>query len=65
MFCALFGLIFNIKRSPGPNYCYRCGNLASVLKIHGPSGDRETIYFSEVEESERKRPERVTVPYFL
>uniref|UniRef100_A0A1I8C2K6 Serine/threonine-protein phosphatase n=1 Tax=Meloidogyne hapla TaxID=6305 RepID=A0A1I8C2K6_MELHA len=48
-----------------PNYCYRCGNLASVLKIHGPSGDRETIYFSEVEESERKRPERVTVPYFL
>jgi diadenosine tetraphosphatase ApaH/serine/threonine PP2A family protein phosphatase len=30
-----------------PNYCYRCGNLATVLRIH-PDQSREFIVFREV-----------------
>ncbi|CBZ30534.1 protein serine/threonine phosphatase, putativee [Leishmania mexicana MHOM/GT/2001/U1103] len=31
-----------------PNYCYRCGNLASVLRIYGDHS-REFVVFKEVE----------------
>jgi len=47
-----------------PNYCYRCGNTASVLKIEA-DGQRDVRLFSEVGEEEREKPDRVIVPYFL
>uniref|UniRef100_A0A915EM83 Serine/threonine specific protein phosphatases domain-containing protein n=1 Tax=Ditylenchus dipsaci TaxID=166011 RepID=A0A915EM83_9BILA len=40
-----------------PNYCYRCGNIASVLKIK-PDGQREVELFNEVSDSDREKPER-------
>ncbi|KAH7699652.1 Serine/threonine protein phosphatase C34C12.3 in chromosomeIII [Aphelenchoides avenae] len=47
-----------------PNYCYRCGNVASVLQVK-EDGSKEVKYFNAVDETERERPERVVVPYFL
>ncbi|GMI23102.1 hypothetical protein TrCOL_g1408 [Triparma columacea] len=52
-----------------PNYCYRCGNVASVMEV-GDGGERmEFKYFSETENSVhggRKGEERNgLVPYFL
>lgn len=47
-----------------PNYCYRCGNEASVLKIY-PDGKRDVIYFNAVPLELRKLPDRFPVPYFL
>jgi len=35
-----------------------------VLKI-SPNGERKAELFSAVEESERQKPDRVVVPYFL
>lgn len=50
-----------------PNYCYRCGNMASILEI-GEGGERTFKYFSESADSmygpqgeERSK----VVPYFL
>uniref|UniRef100_A0AC34R6D2 Serine/threonine-protein phosphatase n=1 Tax=Panagrolaimus sp. JU765 TaxID=591449 RepID=A0AC34R6D2_9BILA len=40
-----------------PNYCYRCGNMASVLKIL-PNGQRKVIYFAAVPTEERHLPDR-------
>jgi len=47
-----------------PNYCYRCGNMASVLKIF-PDGSRDVVYFDAVPSTDRTIPERFPVPYFL
>jgi serine/threonine-protein phosphatase 6 catalytic subunit len=33
-----------------PNYCYRCGNLASILTIRD-NGDREFTVFTAAEEN--------------
>ena len=47
-----------------PNYCYRCGNIASILEIS--DGDRrEAKLFKAVPESERLVPPRITTPYFM
>ncbi|KAL5475954.1 hypothetical protein EMCRGX_G025835 [Ephydatia muelleri] len=47
-----------------PNYCYRCGNIASILEIS--YGDRrEAKLFKAVPESERLVPPRITTPYFM
>ena len=47
-----------------PNYCYRCGNKASILKL-GPKLER-TFNMVEVNEKSDKAPQPKTlVPYFL
>ena len=47
-----------------PNYCYRCGNKASILKL-GPKLER-TFEMVEVNEKSDKAPQPKTlVPYFL
>eukprot|EP00929_Paragymnodinium_shiwhaense_P034529 TRINITY_DN18773_c0_g1_i1.p1 TRINITY_DN18773_c0_g1~~TRINITY_DN18773_c0_g1_i1.p1 ORF type:complete len:335 (+),score=52.03 TRINITY_DN18773_c0_g1_i1:98-1102(+) len=47
-----------------PNYCYRCGNVASILDID-ESGNREFRIFKEVAASAAAMPPRQVVPYFL
>lgn len=45
-----------------PNYCYRCGNIASVLTLY-PDGSRQAKLFKEVPVS--GTPLRDVIPYFL
>lgn len=49
-----------------PNYMYRCGNVASVLKL-SDSLEREYCIFAEIEdEAEKRVPAKKSVPdYFL
>lgn len=47
-----------------PNYCYRCGNVASILAFD-ESGGREAKLFNAVPDEDRVIPERATTPYFL
>ena len=49
-----------------PNYCYRCGNIASILGLPDSNLERkEAKLFSAVPDSERVIPQRITTPYFL
>lgn len=47
-----------------PNYCYRCGNIASILEFTS-ADQREAKLFKAVPDSERVIPQRITTPYFL
>jgi len=47
-----------------PNYCYRCGNKASILKL-GYNLERTFDIFNTVQESLSSTPPRNLVPYFL
>jgi serine/threonine-protein phosphatase 6 catalytic subunit len=47
-----------------PNYCYRCGNVASVLAFD-ESGERTVKYFTETPENSTMMAPRASVPYFL
>jgi serine/threonine-protein phosphatase 6 catalytic subunit len=47
-----------------PNYCYRCGNRASILKISS-SLSRTVDYFDSSEKSMTSAPPKTLVPYFL
>jgi len=47
-----------------PNYCYRCGNVASILNVTD-NLDRSFDIFHAVSESSRAVPYRNVVPYFL
>ena len=40
-----------------PNYCYRCGNLASVLEV-GPGGERKWNVFDAAPENDAHRMEQ-------
>lgn len=46
-----------------PNYCYRCGNVASILACE--ENGRESKLFEAVPDEHRVIPERATTPYFL
>ncbi|OEL19022.1 Phytochrome-associated serine/threonine-protein phosphatase 3 [Dichanthelium oligosanthes] len=47
-----------------PNYCYRCGNVASILSF-SENMEREVKFFTETEENNQMRGPRTAVPYFL
>ncbi|KAG8034361.1 hypothetical protein G9C98_007437 [Cotesia typhae] len=47
-----------------PNYCYRCGNVASILNFTSVD-QRSTILFQAVPDSERVIPSLTITPYFL
>lgn len=47
-----------------PNYCYRCGNVASILHVD-EQHRRMFRIFKEVPESASAAPPRQLVPYFL
>eukprot|EP00039_Didymoeca_costata_P016174 m.286365 g.286365 ORF g.286365 m.286365 type:complete len:307 (-) comp16350_c0_seq15:2037-2957(-) len=47
-----------------PNYCYRCGNVASILTFD-ENGGSEPKLFHAVPDEHRIIPPRVTTPYFL
>ncbi|KAI6180757.1 Serine/threonine-protein phosphatase [Aphelenchoides besseyi] len=47
-----------------PNYCYRCGNVASVLKLNSDL-NREVVYFDAIPNTVETIPDRVVTPYFL
>lgn len=46
-----------------PNYCYRCGNIASIL-IFDENMDRELKIFKDVPESGRVQSQKAGVQYF-
>lgn len=47
-----------------PNYCYRCGNAASVLRIY-PDQSREFIVFKQVDKQKTDDGDRQFPDYFL
>lgn len=47
-----------------PNYVYRSGNVAAILKVHTPD-DIETKVFDAVPNDQRVIPSRSATPYFL
>ena len=48
-----------------PNYCYRCGNIASILKV-GENMDRDFEIFNAVDGQTTKAKDfKKDVPYFL
>ncbi len=47
-----------------PNYCYRCGNIASILTF-SDSETREAKKFSAVPNENRVFPPKNVTPYFL
>jgi len=47
-----------------PNYCYRCGNVASILQFTTPD-NRTPKLFEAVPDEKRVIPPRQITPYFL
>ncbi len=47
-----------------PNYCYRCGNIASILRFDD-NLEREFRIFQEVPEQELSNDKRLRADYFL
>lgn len=59
-----FGGDYCVTVWSAPNYMYRAGNLASVLKLD-EAGGREFKVFDAVPADQRKVPEDRVLPYFL
>lgn len=47
-----------------PNYCYRCGNVASILQVDENLNNKYEIFYA-VSDSSKSVPYRTVVPYFL
>lgn len=47
-----------------PNYCYRCGNVASILGFNS-SKERDVRIFNAVPDADRVIPPQRITPYFL
>lgn len=47
-----------------PNYCYRCGNVATFLNI-SETGKREFVKFTNDAKSSKELPFKSMVPYFM
>ncbi|KAA6396699.1 MAG: putative Serine/threonine-protein phosphatase 6 catalytic subunit [Streblomastix strix] len=47
-----------------PNYCYRCGNIASIMQIN-EGLPNHFIKFSEISESKREAPQKFHIQYFM
>lgn len=47
-----------------PNYCYRCGNVASILSIDA-DGNRDFKIFEAVPDDKRVIPKKQITPYFM
>ena len=47
-----------------PNYCYRCGNVASILEFTDVD-NRTPKLFDAVPDNERVIPTKAATPYFL
>eukprot|EP00730_Choanoeca_flexa_P013890 TRINITY_DN5839_c0_g1_i2.p1 TRINITY_DN5839_c0_g1~~TRINITY_DN5839_c0_g1_i2.p1 ORF type:complete len:307 (+),score=44.67 TRINITY_DN5839_c0_g1_i2:62-982(+) len=47
-----------------PNYCYRCGNVASILEFD-EAMNKNAKFFEAVPEEKRDAPAARTTPYFL
>jgi len=50
-----------------PNYCYRCGNVASIMAVDESLSIEESSFkiFSAVPDHDRVVPPRQATPYFL
>jgi hypothetical protein len=50
-----------------PNYCYRCGNVASIMTIDENlrMDDSSFKIFSAIPDSQRVIPVKQSTPYFL
>jgi hypothetical protein len=47
-----------------PNYCYRCGNVASILSFD-TEGNRDFKIFEAVPDDKRVVPKKQITPYFM
>ncbi|EPZ31643.1 Metallo-dependent phosphatase [Rozella allomycis CSF55] len=50
-----------------PNYCYRCGNVASILNVKENLSVDESCFkiFNAVPDQQRQAPQRQITPYFM
>ena len=50
-----------------PNYCYRCGNVASIMNIESSLKIDESSFkiFGAVPDNQRPLPAKQSTPYFL
>ncbi|CAD5216698.1 unnamed protein product [Bursaphelenchus xylophilus] len=59
LFCKKLATVWS-----APNYCYRCGNIASMFNING-NGEEVIRKFDCASMEERQVPDRMVTPYFL
>jgi hypothetical protein len=48
-----------------PNYCYRCGNVASILNVNDKLARPFDIFHALRDQTSRAIPYKTLVPYFL